>query len=105
VAIVRRHDADAELFSDADRPCVDDGLLVDSVVLELEPVAARTEQVAELRGDGPRLVVAVGAQERRNLARQAGREADDALAVLSQNLLVDPGPIVEALEESPPSRA
>ena len=30
--------------------------------------------------------------------RQAAREADEALGVLGQQLLVDPGPVVEALE-------
>ncbi len=76
---------------------VDPPLLIDAVVHDLEEEAVRAEDLAEdadrLQGRGllPR------AEVLRDLAGEAPGEADQALGVGGQHLLVDARPMVEAL--------
>jgi len=73
-------------------------LVVDAVVLELDEHVLVAEQLLEELEHGLGLVVAFGEHERGDLALEARREADEAVVVLGQALLVDPRPVVKALE-------
>jgi hypothetical protein len=80
-----------------DRP-EDLPLLREPVVLELQVEVPRPEDVA-VGGDRLRRAIVLSVQgELRRLARQAAGEPDQARGTLLEQRLVDPGPMVEALE-------
>ncbi len=97
VRVVRGHERQTGLLVDTLEPLVDLRLVGDPVIHQLQIEAVFPEDVAELhhRLDGARLVVAH--QRLRDLAGQAPGETDQALAVLSEDLFVDPRPVIEAL--------
>ena len=73
-------------------------LLGDAVVLELEVEIVLAEDLLVLEGGPFCVVIPVLDEERRDLAAQAGRQADEPFSVRSQQFLVDPGLVVEAFE-------
>ena len=75
-------------------------VLGQAVVLQFNVVAVGPEQVPVPEGGGPGPLVIAGQQGLGHLAGQAGRQADQPLVVLFQQLLVHPGLGVKALGES-----
>ena len=67
------------------------------MVLELEVEIARGEEGGVLPGGRLGALVLVPSEEEVDLALEAGREADEAFGMAGQDLLVDPGAIIEAL--------
>ena len=95
VRVVGGHDADAQLLAQPEHALGDQPLLGDAVLLHLEPEAVLPEHPANHSALRLRLLVPALAEVQRHLAREARGQADDALAVLLQALLVDPRPAVE----------
>ena len=98
VEVVRRDERDAERPGERDLLGQDAALVGDAVVLQLHEEAVRAEDVAVLTGRLLGTPVLAGEQHRRQLARQAARQADDALRVLGEQILVHPRPVVEPLQ-------
>ena len=71
-------------------------LLLKAMVLQLQVVAVAEDRL-EPEDPAPGLLVAVVQQVLQDLAGQTGREADDPLAVLLDQLVVDAGTVVLAL--------
>ena len=97
VRVVGGDDADAELLRQPEHALGDEPLLGDAVLLDLEPEPVRAEGPREPLGALLGLLVPPLPEVERHFAREAGREADDALGVLRQHFLVDPRPAVEPL--------
>ena len=72
---------------------------LEPMVLDLEEVVLRPEDLAVLEGGAAGALVVVGEQVARHLALGAGREREQALAVLAQDLVIHARLVVEALEE------
>src|SRR5215472_14618368 len=70
------------------------------MVLNLEVVITFAQYVLKLLGAARGLVELIGQQQRRRHPRQAGRESNQAVAVLGQKLLVDARLVVIAPGES-----
>ena len=98
VAVVGGHQGQARLLGQLHEPVVDDLLLFEAVGLQLQVEAVR-EDVHVLPGHHERLVEGAVAQGVGHLALQAGREADDPLAVGAQELLVHARLVVEPVQE------
>ena len=73
-------------------------MVAEPVVLELNEVPVGAEDVAVLARRGERAVALPRDELHTELGGQAPRQTDDPLRVLGQELLVDAGPVVEALE-------
>jgi len=99
VTVVRGDDGDAGLAADLAVGVVHLRLLVEAVRHDLEEVAAGLEEGLVLLGDLTRARDALPEDRLRDLAAQAGREADQTLAAILEERLVDAGVVVEALEE------
>ncbi len=99
VGIVGRHQGNAQLLRQLHLIGDDLPLLVEALVLDLQ-VEVLAEDVAEITGDALRLVQAVLEDARLHLAAQAGRQGDEALAVLAEDVLVDAGLVVEPFGEA-----
>ncbi len=98
VGVVGGGERQARALPQPEEGLVDAALLLDAVVHHLEVEATLSKDVGELPHRAQRGVVLAGPEVRRDLAREAPREADEPAAVASQNLLVDPGAMVEALQ-------
>src|SRR5207247_5193484 len=98
MGVVGGHHADAQLLAQAQHPLLDDPLVGDAVLLHLQPEAIPTEHAREPLGAAPGLLVLPLAEMQRDLAREAGGETDDPLAVLLQAFLVDARAPVESLD-------
>ena len=96
VRVVRHHEREAEFLGDLDDPPVHDVLLRDPVVLEFEPVPVAEHARVPLRRP-LRVVVALVLQVARDLAGEAGGEADDPVRIFFKHLAVHAGAAVEAL--------
>ena len=98
VQVVGRDERDRERTGERDLFRQHASLVGDAVVLQLHEEAVRAEDVAVAPGRflGPSILT--GEEQRRQLARQTTREADHALRMLGEQLLVHPRPVVEALE-------
>lgn len=70
------------------------------MLLHLQVEAVLAEGLREPGGRLARLVVLPLPQPEGDLAREAGRQADDSLVVRRQHLAIDPGPAVESLGET-----
>jgi hypothetical protein len=96
--VVRRHEGQAELAGDGDELGVDRFLLGEAVVLELDVEVAGREN----RGVGPGGILGLlgepPGKPRGQFALEAAREPDEPFGVGGQELLVDPRPVIEALE-------
>ena len=98
VQVVRRDKPDIVLLGELDEAGVGLALLRQAVVLDLEEEVLAAEDLevfAHERVGALHIVLQDGA---RNLAGDAGREADDALVVLAQEVLVDARLVVHALD-------
>ncbi len=97
VGVVGGHEGHPRALSDPGEGARDPPLLLEAVLHDLEEEAAVVEDLPELphRTQGGRFVSV--AQGYRDLAAQAPGQADEAAVVLPQELLVDPGAVVEAL--------
>ena len=98
VQIVRRHHRHADVARQLDLFGQDRPLIGEAVILHLDEVAVGSEDVAILPRGGQRARLLAGEQLDPDLGGQAARQADDALGMLGQELLVHAGPVVEALE-------
>ena len=99
VGVVGGHQGDARLLVQPDQPPVHLALDRDAVVLELQIVAIRAEQFPHLQGNLFGLVIVPCSQQLGHLAPQAGGAGDQAAAVLPQQVQVDAGLDVKALQE------
>ena len=97
VRVVGGHKRQTGFLPDAHQTLVHLGLLRNPVIHQLQVEPVFPEDVAELHDglDGRSLVVAH--QTLRDLARETTRETDQPLAVLSEDFLVDPRPVIEPL--------
>ena len=77
---------------------VEPGLLGQAVVLELEEEVVLAEDVAVLAGDVSGQLPVLDLERLRDLAAEAGRQPDQALAVLRQVLAVDARLVVVAVD-------
>ncbi len=100
VGVVGGNQRDAGLFMEGQQAGVDSLLLGDAVILQLQIIVAPTEQLVVLQGDGLCTVVIAVHEQVLHLARQTGRQADQALGMLLQQLPVDTGLVVKALGEA-----
>ena len=98
VDVVRGHERQVELAGDGHELGVDRLLLGEAVVHELDEEVAGREDRRVLPGRVLGLFGEAAAEPEGDLALEAGRQPDEALAVGGQKLLVDPRPVVEALE-------
>ena len=84
-----------ELARERDDAAIDDLLLLDALVLHLEEEVVRAEDVAQPRRRFERRPRLLHLERARDLALEAAAQADEALRVLGQQLLVDARPVVE----------
>ena len=96
VDVVGAHQRHATLMGEPDQQRVGPLLLLKAMVLQLQVVAVAEDRL-EPEDPAPGLLVAVVQQVLQDLAGQTGREADDPLAVLLDQLVVDAGTVVLAL--------
>ena len=98
VDVVRGHEGQAELAGDGDELGVDGLLLGQAVVHELDVEVAGGEDRGVFPGRLLGLLREAPGEPDRELALEAGRQPMRPSAVGGQELLVDPRPVVEALE-------
>ena len=100
VRVVRGHHRKAEFARKLEHALGDDFLIIDCVVLHLEPVAVGTvvRRVPLRRPFG--FLVVSPAQPERHLARETCGETNHALAVLGEYFPVYPRPTVESFDEA-----
>ena len=96
--VVRGHQGQAELAGHRHELRVDRLLVGEAVVHELDVEIAGREDPGVLPGRRLGLLGEAAVEPERDLALEAGRQPDEALAVGGQQLLVDPRPVIEALE-------
>ena len=96
VDVVGRDQRQVQLAGEREQALVDDLLLLDALVLHLEEEVARAEDVAQAGGRLERRLRLLDLQRARHFAFQAAAQADQALRVLREQLLVDARPVVEA---------
>ena len=97
VDVVRGDQRHVQLARDRREPLVDDQLLLDALILHLEEEVAVPQDVAELRGRFERLPLAPCSDFSRDLTFQAAAQPDQPLRVLSEEILVDSGLVIEPL--------
>ena len=98
VEVVRHDEREAGLRRQAQELLVEAGLLGDAVVLQLQEEVALPEDVAVLAGQAAGRLPVVDLERLRDLAAEAGGEADEALGVAGEVLAVDPRLVVVAVE-------
>jgi len=98
VEVVGDDERQSHLGGEPQELLVEPALLGQAVILELEVEAIRPQDVAVLAGDGPGKVPVLDLERPGNLAVEAGRQADQALAVLRQVLAVDARLVVVAVD-------
>ena len=101
VRVVGGDRRDAEVLAQAQQPVADAGLDVEPVVHQLEEVVVPAEDVLEVAGRLPGLVVVTDPQPGLHLARGAPRGGDQALGVLGEQLAVGAGLVEEPLHRGP----
>ena len=101
VAVVRGQQRRTQLLRQADELRVGALLLGNAVVLEFDEQVVPAEDVLEAPGPLPGPFVVVGEERLEDLAAETARGGDEPLAVVGENLPVDPGLVVVALEERP----
>jgi hypothetical protein len=88
----------ANFRGQADELLVETSLLGQAMVLELQEETVPAENLAVLAGEPPRAIPVVDLEGPRDLAVQAGRKPDQALAVPGQMLAIDPRLVVVAVD-------
>ena len=105
VAVVGHHQRNVHLPGQAHQPGVHRPLVRQAVVLQLDEEVVLPEDVDIAPGHLPGFVLPAVQQQLGQVAGQAGRQRDQALAVLLQQRIVHPGPVViapyEALADQP----
>ena len=96
VHVVGAHHRQAEVAGDAGQAAVHDLLLVEALVLQLEEEVVGAEDVAVRRRRGAGLLQPILVDAFGDLALETARQADEALAVLREQVLVDARLVVEA---------
>ena len=96
VHVVRADERQAEIARQRGQRAVHGPLLVDAVPLHFEEEVAGAQDVAVRGGRVVRFPVLAVGQPLRDLAFQAGAQSDQPLAVLRQQVLVNPRLVVEA---------
>ena len=99
MGIVGGDQGDARLLMEAQQPPVHLPLDRDAVVLELQIVAVLPKQLPHLQGCLLRLLVVPRHQQLGDLSAQAGRAGDQAAAVLPQQVHVNAGLDIKALQK------
>ena len=99
VGVVGGDEGDARLLVDAAQPGVHLLLRGDAVVLKLQIIAVGAEEGLHLQRHGLGLVILPGQQQPGQLPRQTGRAGDQPAAVLPQQVHVDAGLDVKALQK------
>ena len=98
MAVVRCDKAEAILLRERDETRVRLLFLVQPVVLDFEEIIFLAEDVDVLAHERVGAVGIVRNQRARHLARNAGGQADDALMIFAQQLVIDARLVVEALD-------
>ena len=98
VEVVGHDEREAGLRRQAQELLVEARLLGDPVVLELQEEVALAEDVAVLAGQAAGRLPVVDLERLRDLAAEAGGEADEALGVAGEELAVDARLVVVAVE-------
>ena len=98
MAVVRRDEADAVLVRELDETFVRLALLGQAVILDLEEIIVLAEDVDVLAHERVGLVKIARDQRARHFAGDAGRQADDALVIFAQQLVVDARLVIKALD-------
>ena len=98
VAVVRGHEGQTFRARQADHLAVDEALSFGPVVLELEIEVSFAQDVLIRAGHPDGLVETAGGQICGDLPAQARGEADQSLGVGREDLLVDPGAVVEPFQ-------
>ena len=98
VEVVRGDEREPDLRGEAQQLLVQGALLGEAVVLELEEEAVGPEDVRIAAGKGSRGGPVVVLERARDLAVQAGREADEPGAVLREVVAVDARLVVVAVD-------
>ena len=101
VAVVGGQEGGAELAGDRQQAGHGLALPVDPVVLDLDEQVVLAEDVLEATGPGQGLGLVTRHQGLQDVAAEAGRGGDEALAVLVEQLPVDAGLVEVPLEEGP----
>ena len=100
VGVVGHHQGQAGFPGQAQQQRVDPPLLRDAVVLQLQVKALRAEDPAVFQRGLLRAVVIAGAQSAGDRPGQAGRKGNEALGMAPEQVHVDAGFSVEALEKA-----
>ena len=100
MAVVGRDNADADLLGDAHQIGNDPPLLGNSVILQLHKKAVASEKVAVIFRLLLCALVVARKQSARQLSRKTGGQADQALMILLEQLVVDARLGIEALCEA-----
>ena len=98
VRIVGGDERDAGVGGEAVEERVDYFVLVELVVLHFEEEVVLAEDVCVLVGEAAGVFVFIGDQGFVDVAAEAGGEGDDAFGVRGQQVLVDAGFVIEAVE-------
>ncbi len=97
--VLRRDERDAGLLGELDEVAVARLLVVEfGVILEFEEEVPLAEDFFVLARDGLGLVELVHGERLADFTLRAARQADEPLAVLAEEVLVDAGFVIEALE-------
>ena len=100
VRVVGEREGDAGVTVEADELARGALLLLDAVILDLEIEVLLAEGLPQHEGALFGALVFVVDQRLRDLAREAAGQADQPLGVLGEELPVDAGPDVKALDEA-----
>ena len=98
VEVVRGHEREARVLRQAQQLGIEGALLGQAVILELEEEVVATKDVGVLTSDTPSRFGVVDLECAGDLAAQAGRQADEALAVACQQLTVQARLVVVAVQ-------
>ena len=98
VGVVGAHQGDARLVVDAQQGAVHGGLVGNAVILQFQIEIALSENALHFQSVGLRALVIAVHDAAGDLTGQAGAQADQALAVLPQQVQVDAGLDVKALD-------
>ena len=98
VQVVRDDERQPDLGGEAEQLLVEPPLLGQAVVLELEVEAVRPKMSRYSPASRRATSQSLGLERARDLAVEAGRQADQALAVAGEMLAVDAGLVVVAVD-------
>ena len=97
VGVIGADHGKPRLLVNPEQALVDDCLVPDAVILQLQIEVVRAEDVGQFQGVGLGVFVFPVPQHSGNLSGKAGREGNEAAAVLPQKVQVNPGLDIKAL--------